>query len=341
VEKLVAPFGRGRGPDHFEPAGDGVGPLAGAQLVGPAESQSFDRRALRLRPDIDLGVAGAVGLAERVAAGDQRHGLLVVHRHAEESLADVARGGDGVRLAVRPFRVDVDEAHLHRAERVGEIAVAAIAVVGEPLDFGAPVGVVRLPDVGAAAGEAEGLEAHGFKSDVAGEDQQIRPRKLLAVFLLDRPQQPAGLVEIAVVRPGVERCETLLPGARAAPAVGDAIRAGRVPGHADEKRTVVAEIRRPPLLRVGHQRAQVFGDGVEIQRLELFGVIEIRPHGIGEVGILMKKAEVDLVGPPVAIARSGLAVGDGALARAGVGLVGHRVLLILLQLPTCLRRRSR
>ena len=34
-------------------------------------------------------IAGAVGLAEGVAAGDQRDGLLVVHRHAEERLADV------------------------------------------------------------------------------------------------------------------------------------------------------------------------------------------------------------------------------------------------------------
>ena len=40
--------------------------------------------------------ARAVGLAERVAAGDERHRLLVVHRHAAERLADVARGGDGI-----------------------------------------------------------------------------------------------------------------------------------------------------------------------------------------------------------------------------------------------------
>ena len=34
-------------------------------------------------------VAGAMGLAEGVAAGNQRDGLLVVHRHAEERFADV------------------------------------------------------------------------------------------------------------------------------------------------------------------------------------------------------------------------------------------------------------
>jgi DNA-binding LacI/PurR family transcriptional regulator len=30
-----------------------------------------------------------------------------------------------------------------------------------------------------------------------------------------------------------------------------------VPGHANEERAVVAEVRRPPVLRVGHQRDQV------------------------------------------------------------------------------------
>ena len=48
-----------------------------------------------------FGVAGAVGLAEGVAAGDERDGLLVVHRHAREGLADVPGRGERIRLAVR------------------------------------------------------------------------------------------------------------------------------------------------------------------------------------------------------------------------------------------------
>ena len=46
-------------------------------------------------------IAGAVALAEGVSAGDERDGLLVVHRHARERLADVPAGGDRIRLAVR------------------------------------------------------------------------------------------------------------------------------------------------------------------------------------------------------------------------------------------------
>jgi hypothetical protein len=51
---------------------------------------------------------------------------------------------------------------------------------------------------------------------VAGEDHQVGPGNLLAVLLLDRPEQAAGLVEVAVVGPAVDRRETLVAGAGAA-----------------------------------------------------------------------------------------------------------------------------
>ena len=57
-----------------------------------------------------------------MTAGDQRHGLFVVHRHAPKGLADVARRGEGIRFAVGAFGVHVDEPHLHGAgdpKRVG------------------------------------------------------------------------------------------------------------------------------------------------------------------------------------------------------------------------------
>ena len=44
--------------------------------------------AFRLGAD-QRRIAGAVGLAEGVAAGNQRDRLLVVHRHARERLANI------------------------------------------------------------------------------------------------------------------------------------------------------------------------------------------------------------------------------------------------------------
>ena len=116
-------------------------------------------------------------------------------------------------------------------------ALARVAlVVAEPGLLDAPVHVlIRLPDVLATAAEAEGLEAHRLERDVAGEDHQVGPGDLAAVLLLDRPEQAPRLVEADVVRPAVERREALLAAAAAAAAVADAVGAGAVPRHADER----------------------------------------------------------------------------------------------------------
>src|SRR6201989_2456639 len=99
--------------------------------------------------------------------------------------------------------------------------------------------MVRFPHILTTAAEAEGLEAHRFQRDVAGEDHEVRPRDLAAVLLLDRPEEAARLVEVRVVRPAVERREALLSRAGAAAAVADAVRARAVPRHADEERPVM------------------------------------------------------------------------------------------------------
>src|SRR5438046_1561915 len=214
---------------------------------GPMER----RRRLVGRVGADVAFrARAVGLSEGVTARDQGDRLLVVHRHPAERLADVPGRGERVRVAVRALRVDVDEAHLNGAERVGEFAVAAVALVTEPGGLRAPVDVLlRLPGVYSAAAEAERLEAHRLQGDVAGEDHQVGPGDLPAVLLLDRPHQPARLVEAGVVGPTVERGESLGAGGATAPTIGDAVRACAVPRHPDEERPVVTVVRRPPGLR--------------------------------------------------------------------------------------------
>ncbi len=248
-----------------------------------------------------------MGFAEGVAAGNQRDGLLVVHRHAKEGFADVLGRRDRIRLAVRPFRVHVDQAHLHRAERILELAFAAVAFVAQPCPLGTPVELFGLPDIGAAAAETERLEAHRVESDVAGENHQVGPGDFPAVLLLDRPQQPARLVEVRVVGPAVEGGEALLAGAGAAAAVGDAVRARAVPRHADEQPPIVAKVGRPP-------------HGVQVEAPELLGVVERLAHRIGQGGVPMENLQVQLVRPPVAVH---LSAGERALARALVSLCVH------------------
>src|SRR5258708_4179651 len=126
-----------------------------------------------------------MGLAERVATGNQRDGLLVVHRQPEEGFADIPAPPDRTRLPVRSRRIDIDRARLRRAERVLKLALAAVAFVPQPRPFGTPVELFRLPPIGAAARETERLETHRLQGDVAGEDHQIGPGEFPAVLLLD------------------------------------------------------------------------------------------------------------------------------------------------------------
>jgi len=175
-------------------------------------------------------------------------------------------------------------------------------LVAEPGVLSSPIHVLLgLPHVGATAAEAERFETHRLQRTVAGEDEKIGPGDFLAVLLLDRPQQAARLVEIGVVRPAVERSKALLTAPGAAAAIADAIGARAVPGHADEKRAVVPEVRRPPLLGIRHQRVQVVLHRLQVELLELLRIIEVLAHGVGQLGILVKHLQVELVRPPVAI----------------------------------------
>src|SRR5262249_18818056 len=154
-----APLRRRLCPGDLRAAGDGVGAQAGPVFALPAEALILDGAGFRLRAD-QRRIAGAVGLAEAVAAGNQRDGFLIVHRHGEERFADVFRSRSRIRVAVGPGRVDVNETHLHGAERVLQLAFAAVALIAEPRSLRTPVELFRLPDIGPTAAKAERLEAH-------------------------------------------------------------------------------------------------------------------------------------------------------------------------------------
>ena len=285
-------------PGALQAAGHRVAGVPLATLVLPAEPLVLDPGGGGLGPEAAGGRVRAVRLAEGVTAGDERDGLLIVHRHAAERFADVLRGSQRIGIAVGPLGVHVDQAHLHRRQRLLQLPVAAVALVGEELLLGPPVDQIGLPVVRPPAAEAEGLEAHGLQRDVAGQDHQIAPGDLLAVLLLDRPQQAPRLVEVAVVRPAVERLEALLGAAGAAAPVHHPVGPGAVPGHPDEERPVVAVVGRPPLLRGGEDLLDVLLDRVEVEAREGLGVVELFPQRVGLGRVLPQRRQVELIGPP-------------------------------------------
>ena len=245
-----------------------------------------------------------MGLSKGVAASNEGHCLLVVHRHPTEGLADVPRRGQRIRLAIRAFRVDVDQSHLHRRQRVLQLPVAAVALIGQPLLLRTPVDNVRNPLVDAAAGEPVGLEAHRLERDVAGQHHQVSPGELLPVLLLDWPEQPTRLVEVGVVRPAVERLEAQLAPASSPTAIRHPVGPGAVPGHADEERSVIAVIGWPPRLRGRQDLLDIRLDRFQIERRERLRVIEILAHWAHRVGrrrVLPQRTQIQLLRPPVLV----------------------------------------
>ncbi len=321
VEVVVVPLRRVGGPCALQPAADRVDAFAAAKGVLPAEALLFDAGGLGFGTDILARIGSAVGFAERVSAGDEGHRLLVIHRHAGERLPDIPCRGDWIRLSIGPFRIHVNQAHLNSAERILELTIAAVALVRQPLALRPPVNVFfGLPDVLAPAAETEGLEPHRLQCDVTGENHEVGPGDFPAILLLDRPEQPARLIEAHVVRPAVEGRKSLCSGTRAAAAIGDAVRARAMPRHTDEERPIVAVVGGPPVLRCRHQGMEVLDHGIQVEALELFRVIELLVHRIGQGGVLVQDLQVQLIRPPVRIRR-----GPSRRVSASAARTGHLV----------------
>ena len=90
--------------------------------------------SLRFRvPRTAFASAGTVTLAECVPASDKCDGLFVIHRHAtRRSLERLRPRSNRIRIAVRAFRVHVDQAHLHGGKRILEFSVTGVALVAKP-----------------------------------------------------------------------------------------------------------------------------------------------------------------------------------------------------------------
>ena len=281
VEVSVRPFRRRRSPRAFEATGDRVDAFSFAEAVLPAEALFVEARSLGFGADVLIGVGRSVRFAERVPASDEGHRLFVVHRHSPESGANILRSGERIGVSVGAFGIDVDQAHLGRTERLFEFSITGVTLVVHPLGFRAPVNVrIGFPCIHATAGESEGLEARRFERTVAGEDHEVRPRESPAVFLLDRQEQPTGLVEVRVIGPTAHRCEAKDTRCCAAATVGDAVCSRAVPRHADEQPRVGAVVGGPPVLRRRHQGHDVLLDGCEVEFLELLCVVVILAHRI-------------------------------------------------------------
>ena len=184
-----------------------------------------------------------------------------------------------------------------------QLSVLVASIGGEPLALGSPVHFFGLPGIDTTASETQGLEAHGLHGDGAGENQQVGPGDLATVILLDRPEQSVRLVQVCVIGPAVERRQALQTTVGATPAVDGAIGARTVPRHTNEKRPVVTEVRRPPVLRSRHQPFKSGLQRVQVETFKLLRIVEVFTQGIGFPRRLTQWLEAQPVGPPIIIGR--------------------------------------
>ena len=227
------------------------------------------------------------------------------------------RGLQRIRVAVDAFGVHVDQPHVGgrqrrmHARRVVKV-VEALLAIGQPLGLCSPVDVLlRVPDILSPKGKSEGLQAHGFIGDIAGQNDQVCPGNLVPVLLLNRPQQPPRLVQIDVIRPRVQRRKALVARPSATATIRQPVGACGMPSHADHQPAIVAPIGWPPVLAVRHQRRQVLLQRLDIELFQFVSVVEVRPHGVRLLIVLMQDVQVECVGPPTG--DGGLGAGHSAM----------------------------
>src|SRR5690606_1289851 len=114
--------------------------------------------------------------------------FFVVHGHTLKGFTDVACSGQWIRVAIRPFGINVNQAHLGGSEWILQVsivyftisivvswkdcpfflnalgAVSIPFVTTQPDFFGAPIDVfIGFPRIRTAAREAECFESHGLE----------------------------------------------------------------------------------------------------------------------------------------------------------------------------------
>src|SRR5690606_31235245 len=127
---------------------------------------------------------------------------------------------------------------------------------------------------------------------------------------------------IAVVGPAVERGEALRAGAATATTVDRAVGTGCVPRHADEKRSVVTPVRRPPVLRVGHEGIDVAAQLVHVELCERLRVAVVLAERARAGVLLVQDVEIERVRPPVLVALQAGRGAGGPFATPRL-LIGH------------------
>src|SRR5690606_32630631 len=152
-----------------------------------------------LRTNI-LSASITVGFTYGVTTGGERYGFFIIHCHTRKGDTNIVGGFLWVRIAVHPFRLNVNQPHHYRRQGAFHVALTYLPIAfttpsGKLYFFRAPVDIVSLvPIIYATTSKAKGLQPHGLIDHSARENQQVSPGEFVAVFTFERPQEATGFV---------------------------------------------------------------------------------------------------------------------------------------------------
>ena len=110
---VVAPLSRSCRPSNFKTTGNRVSSLTRLETAHPAKTLSFQVSHFRIVSQV-VSISSTMALTKRMTTCNQSNRFLIIHRHAGKGLANIFRRLNGVRIAVRTFRIDINQSHLNR-----------------------------------------------------------------------------------------------------------------------------------------------------------------------------------------------------------------------------------
>ena len=122
------PLGRCLGPRALKATGYRIFGMAFTAFVFPTQTLFLNAGGTWLRTDTGTGLVRAMHFAEGVTTGHQRHGFLIAHGHSSKSDSNISSRPDWIRLAHRPFWIDINQTHVGGAEGPLQLTALILAI---------------------------------------------------------------------------------------------------------------------------------------------------------------------------------------------------------------------
>ena len=166
VKEAVVPFGRGRCPCTFQATADRVTSLSTTKTALPTKALLFNTGSLRFSSNMCC-ITSTMSLPETMSPGDERYSLFIIHSHTCKGFTNISTCSNRTWFTIRPFRVYIDQTHLHSGQRILKFTITRVAFIIKPLTLSSPVGILFwFPDVFTPATKTKCLESHRLQCTV-------------------------------------------------------------------------------------------------------------------------------------------------------------------------------